>query len=45
MELKWIDMELKRLDMELELKGWIWSRKDGYGVERIDMELKDWGWS
>ena len=22
----------------------IWSRMDGYGVERIDMELKDWGW-
>ena len=36
----------------MELKVWLWSSKDGYGVEkngyvveRMDMQLKGWIWS
>ena len=29
--------------MDMELKGWIsWSFKNGYGVERMDVELQEW---
>ena len=38
--------------MDMELKGRVWSRKDGdgverrgIGVERLDMVLKGWIWS
>ena len=38
--------------MDMGLKEWIWSGNDGYGVERmdmelkgLDMELKEWIWS
>ena len=29
--------------MDMALKRWVWISKDGYGVERIDMELKRLG--
>ena len=31
--------------MDMGLKEWIWSGNDGYGVERMDMELNGMVWS
>ena len=28
--------------MDMELKGWIWNRIDGYGVGTLVMEFKGW---
>ena len=31
--------------MDMELKEWIWRKKNGYGVERMDMEINGLLWS